>query len=156
MLRGAHINRATRQEVGRTAERMSKDLIARGTSPVRGVGRFKAYAAQRIDQSKYPNTPTIKRQFPQKKVRPVNLFLSGDYLSEFTYRIVSKGVELGFISPSRLTRKKFETHNEGKHPHVPQRKHLPDRSKNEELAVSIMREVRAIVRRRISDIIKRS
>lgn len=157
-LRGGLTNTKVKQDVGRTAERMAKEMIAKGTSPVRGEGRFKAYAAQRLNdrpkKSLYPNS--VRKKFPDKKVRPVNLKLSGDYLSEFTYRLLRKGVEIGFISPSNLTRKKFETHNLGKHKHVPQRKHLPDIQRNEQLAVSIMREIRSIVRRRISDIIKKS
>lgn len=65
-----------------------KVQIAKGISPIREKGRrFPAYK----DPSKYPGPKrgAIRRKYPDKKPRPVNLNLSGKFLSDLTYRVRS-------------------------------------------------------------------
>jgi hypothetical protein len=102
-----------------------KKQISLGYSPVKFKGRFTAYKFSRLGHG-YPRTPQLKAKFPNKKLRPVNLSLSGSYLNSFGVRKVKYGVfEVGIMKPSSLNKKMFETHNLGLHPHVPERKHLP-------------------------------
>lgn len=71
-----------------------QSLIAKGISPVRGEGRFTGYSES------YPSK-WHQRTYGKKK-RPVNLRLSGDMLSNLTYKIVKVGsrsaVEIFFKS----------------------------------------------------------
>ncbi len=124
---------------------------------MRGQGRFERYAAQRSNNpNAYPN------RIPGKKKRPVNLKLNGWYLS-FLNWFISKGeLNIGFSStsgkfnkPPRKLFDYFETHNEGKHPDVPQRKHLPNK-RGDQLKANIMRDIRLAYERAINRIIRKS
>jgi len=152
---------ATAKLVGETVKDMMLNLISKGISPVRGEGKFKAYAEQRLnDKTKYPKS--VKKKFPGKKTRPVNLSLSGELLKKFGWWI-SKGARglgkttwIGFKNPSKRTKDLLETHNEGRHKDVPKRQILPDFSQNEELAVSINRKIVEIYRKRVESIINKA
>lgn len=115
--------------------------INRGDSPVQGNSRFAGYAVDR-KKSQYPNSlypNSVKSKFPSKKRRPVNLQLSGSFMSRLDVRATSnkKIVKLGMFSMSTKQAKMFETHNEGKHKYVPQRKFLPTK-KGEQFKTAIM------------------
>lgn len=185
------ITKQVAKHMGLKTVRMAKDMISKGMSPVRGYGRFPAYAAQRASGSvkkargkfkskrardaatrlikeresgKYPWS--VMDRFPDKKVRPVNLFLNGWYLDHYTYwferrrtsrfsRSKNYSVIIGLSSsrdvysaPPPDVFKYFEAHNEGMHKDVPMRRHLPTRQ-GEEFAVSIMREIVRIVGERV-------
>lgn len=162
----------------------SKEAINSGLSPVRGVGRFAPYVAEdfrkfmnkqklkgksegakaqrknisnrtKLDIKKlYPYS--IQKKFPAKLLRPVNLELSGDFLSKLSWKTVSPAViKVGMYGMSEKQRKMFETHNEGTHKHVPQRKFLPTGEKDEYI-VSIMREVLNIFSEWVGKQIKKS
>lgn len=115
-----------------------KEMISKGISPIREVGRFPAYKHQRV-KGKYPANQ--KNNYPDKKQRPVNLTLSGEFLSALSYRVLigkKKGlwpVEIGYLkTPTIIDRlfrgkvsasKKEEGHREGvngqpKRPTIPQ------------------------------------
>ena len=194
------------EAIGKRAVSMAKKMIANGQSPVRNVGRFERYAAQRASASvvklrknfkskkaraastkliaqrekgKYPKTKDIQERFPSKKVRPVNLSLNGWYLSHLTYwlhksKLQKLGASLGVSASKFKTNYKisigfsgtegkktrvpkkvkqfFEAHNEGLNDKVPQRKHLPT-GQNEEFSVSIMREIKKIIERRVKNLV---
>jgi hypothetical protein len=117
------------QTIGDAVTDEMKRMIAKGISPVKGVGRFKAYAAQRSE---------AKTNYPvglPKKTRPVNLFLFGGYLEFIRWWLPSSKsyVGIGFSGETgkktaipKKIRDMFETHNEGSQPEVPRRKHLPN------------------------------
>lgn len=139
----------------------------------------KARAAARAlqvsrERGQYPLT--VRDKYPGKKVRPVNLSLNGWYLDHLTWWIAdkrsrvrkafrlkdtskNKTVSVGFSAttgqysaPPKEIKDYFATHNEGKHPHVPQRKHLPTRQ-GEKFASSIMREMKKIIERRVKNMV---
>lgn len=129
-------DRLTQREakiIGEATVYEMKKMIASGQSPVKGEGRFPAYAAQRKGKGRYPDS--VRKQYPSKRRRPVNLFLSGDYLKYLRWWLPpNKGhVGIGFTGntgkktgiPASI-RDKFLTHNEGQDENVPQRKHLPN------------------------------
>ena len=134
--------------LGRAVVREVKRDISVGKSPVARVRRFEGYKVDRISAADraaartgdraararvrrarienrfYPNS--VRNKFPQKRARPVNLELSGDYLDKLTHRrIAGSSIAVGFFAASRRTLDLFEAHNLGRHEHVPQRKHLP-------------------------------
>lgn len=108
-----------------------KDMISKGISPIREVGRFPAYKHQRV-KGKYPANQ--QKNYPEKKQRPVNLTLSRDFLSALSSRIIKSGtkgkfpVEVGYILGNRgevSASKKEQGHREGvngqpKRPTIPQ------------------------------------
>lgn len=159
-----------------------REAIAIGLSPVKGVGRFVAYAAQRkandvksfaATQSKnkqgyyrklasktakssglYPNS--VKGKFPGKQARPVNLSLNGSFLDTISFRSSDGVVEIGHIEPDQQTKNLFEAHNEGLNTknQVPKRKYLPNK-RGDEFLVGIMRTIKSLYQERIKQILKR-
>lgn len=135
LARTLKINENDALNIGGTTEKAMKKSIASGLSPVRGVGRFKRYSEQIGSKpSNYPKD--VRGRYPTKKTRPVNLYLNGWYLSHLThwFNKRSNTVGVGFsgsyekkTKPPKAVIDYFEAHNEGMHPHVPKRKHLPNK-----------------------------
>jgi len=69
-----------------------KRFISKGVSPVEGIGRFRQYSKN------YPES--VQGEYPAKRKRPVNLYLSGQMLSELKHKVRSgkfgKITEVGF------------------------------------------------------------
>lgn len=88
------INQKAAKEIAKTIIVEMKELIEDGKSPIAGRGRFPAYK----DTKKYPGR--VKKKFPDKKNRPVNLRLSGKFLSQLKETIspVQKRITIGFSS----------------------------------------------------------
>jgi len=177
-------------KVGRIVVKAVLEDIARGKSPVKGVGRFVGYKASRATKelrrdlriaefrggkrgkglrselrreikrtgsksSFYPNS--VKDEFPKKKIRPVNLELSGKYLKGIKHRRLRTDILLGFIGLRGLNRKLYEAHNLGKNTKkaVPQRKHWPSK-KSDQFTARIKRIIKNLYSRRIKAILKKS
>lgn len=131
-----------------------KHHIERGLSPVKGWGRFQGYKAQGAKNKKgYPYN--VQDEYPDKKVRPVNLKLSGKMQSAIEARPHPKapGFTIGIFNKEEL--KKAETHNEGTNPNVPQRKFIPT-AKGEEFTPTIMRTIKEVVRDIVAGIIDKT
>lgn len=145
-------NRKFQNKLGREVVGMVKDAVGVGLSPVKGEGRFPGYAADRIDKRKYPNS--VKKRYPNKQRRPVNLELSGDMLDAFKFKGIIGGVRLGMISASRRLKTIFKAHNatnDSKRP-FPRRAVIPD-AKGEEFSPKIMRRIKEIYLQRIREMI---
>jgi hypothetical protein len=141
-----------------------KDLISKGVSPIARKGRFDAYKwagaaakimkvarrlsgdrrakakqkAESLKKSKYPYS--VQKEFPNKRERPVNLYLSGAFLSDLVARPLVKGVAIGFRS--RLSELKEQGHREGVNGQ-PQRPIIPD--KGEDFSPSVYRRIVSVV-----------
>lgn len=122
------VNRLVYQETGYLIVKMMKDRIAKGLSPIEQQGRFPGYK----DPKKYP--AKVKGKFPSKRTRPVNLYLSGLFLSKLTSRVSpAKGqITIGFFDS--YGRKLEQGHREGANGQ-PSRPIIPESS--EALAKSI-------------------
>lgn len=108
--------------------------ILKGVSPIAEFGRFDAYkwvgranqatkisrrltgarktAAKNIAaqaKKKYPYS--VMKKFPDKRERPVNLFLSGEFLYDLEATPITNGVSIGFAT--RLSELKEQGHREG-------------------------------------------
>lgn len=118
---------------------LMKDFIAKGISPIEGRGRFPAYKgteaearlrstlrkgqskqvkklyrrqkaqAKSIKERSYPYN--VMRQYPQKRERPVNLWLSGDQMDDLEARSTSTGLSIGYWKAKSVLKEKG--HREG-------------------------------------------
>lgn len=156
----------TSRKIGTSVVRDLKKFISKGRSPIKRGSRFVAYASQRIKEKRnkrkrYPLS--VQDEFPDKRVRPVNLKLSGEFLKNLTWWRTRLGglLKIGMSKstgrrsrPSKKILAMFKTHNEGTHKDVPQRKFLPT-NRGEQLAVTIERNIKKISEKRINDIIRK-
>jgi hypothetical protein len=130
---------ATRIGIGVTSKML--DFISKGISPIQGAGRFPAYK----NPKKYPGDLKAKR--------PVNLYLSGDFLKSLDYREIktSSGyaTEIFYIGEES---KKEQGHREGAHGQ-PKRPTIPQG--REEFVVAIQRIITNLFKDRIAEVIKK-
>jgi hypothetical protein len=143
----ALITNRDKETIGNAAIDEMKRLILKGVSPIEEFGRFPGYKwvsranqalkvsrslsgarrararekAADIKNKKYPYS--VQKKFPDKRERPVNLFLSGDFLYDLIARAIPNGVEIGFAT--ELSEKKESGHRVGvnaqpKRPIIPQ------------------------------------
>lgn len=142
------VDNTTANAIGRTIAEEAKQNISEGLSPVRGYGRFERYK----DPKKYPGQlpPALK-----KNQRPVNLWLTGEMLKGYWYKISAKPntIEVGMVQGSAFAKEKAGYHQDGT-PNMAQRKLVP--SEDEEWSVSIMRKIRDLYGKRLQDLIRQS
>ena len=128
------------------------DSVSRGVSPVRGLGRFVAYSGA-SDRRKYPFS--VRSEYPNKKLRPVNLSLDGSMLSSIKSKIENDKLFVGIFGGKHELM--AETHNEGTQENsknkVPKRKFLPT-GRGEDFIVSIQRAIKDLFVKAIDDILK--
>lgn len=110
--------------------------------------------AGRVEQHGYPLS--VQDKFPDKKVRPVNLRLSGKMLEAIRFQFSRAKKQVRFYLVGKEANEKAETHNEGtQEPNVARRPFLPTRP-GEEFISSIMRDIIGLYRSRIESIIEMS
>ena len=85
------------RKIAQLAREKILDLVSKGISPIEGNGRFEAYKPKNKTKRTYPET--VKKSYPAKRRRPVNLELSGKFLRALkafpkTVNIIS----IGFFS----------------------------------------------------------
>lgn len=80
-----------RKELAKEAKKQVLASIAKGISPVIRQGRFKAYSTSYRNAIKAGRF----REFG-KKIRPVNLKLSGEMLKSIFTEVTARGVSIGF------------------------------------------------------------
>lgn len=150
----AKINQSDLKEIGTNGRDKMLQLVRRGISPIANWGRFREYkwagaikqiqaevgkrAAKKkvgsIKSSKYPYSKM--GEFPNKKVRPVNLTLSGKFLDNLLVKTRDRRVSIGFFSEPYD--KMEQGHREGANTQ-PQRPIIPEG--NEQLNASVFREM---------------
>lgn len=129
-----------------------KDNISRGFSSVRGVGRFVEYSGAKNPGNKTGYPFNVQKKFPSKRVRPVNLKLSGDMLSSLVSRVEGGTISIGIFD--KVEAEKAIKHNDGTEK-VPQRHFLPTK-KGEQFTISIQRQLKALMVEVLGRIIKRN
>ena len=181
------VNKRFQRGLGEALRKAVLDLVAIGKSPVKGQGRFKAYAADRKaapfrqrasrasklqlsesasrargrakelskKSSLYPNS--VKKKFPRKRKRPVNLELSSKMLKFINWKRKTGGIKFGLISAPSEIKDIFESHNDGTNEkrNVPRRAVIPSRN-GEMFAVSIQQLVRKKYLARIRQLLGRN
>lgn len=125
----SEFNKRDLKAVGNDVIKEMKDLISKGVSPIRQVGRFEAYK----NPEKYPKK--VIGRFPSKKQKPVNLSLSGNFLKSLNVLSSNNGkLTIGFNS--KLSEEKEQGHRDGANG---QRKRPIIPKSGEEFAVSIQK-----------------
>lgn len=111
-----------------------KKRVAKGQSPIQEQPRrFPAYK----NPKNYPDK--VRKRFPQKRRRPVNLYLSGKFLESLKYKVKTgkrPRITIGFFS--RKSKAKEKGHREGARGQ-PKRPVIPERS--EQFTRPILRAV---------------
>lgn len=127
-----------------------KAMIAKGITPIRGEPRFPAYK----NPDKYPGK-RLRKLF-RKRNRPVNLFLSGDFIRSLIHlknKVTRQGVYPVIGYSDDLSKRKESGHREGVHGQ-PKRPTIPDLKNGEEFAQRIQRIISLVFRERIRELIK--
>ncbi len=140
------IDGTTEKAIGRAIVDGAKELIESGQSPVRGYGRFEVYSDSYKDQIKGPYGKKLS-----KTVRPVNLYATGEMLDGYDFRRKDElTIEVGMVSGSDERKRIAGYHNDGTEK-MPARPIVPE--KDEEFAVSIMREIGEVYGTRLRKLI---
>lgn len=113
-------SRQDKLQIGLATIDAMEEMISKGQSPIQGFGRFPAYKAvaagnkilrggrattragrarrrglaQKTKRAGYPYT--VRHQYPSKRERPVNLYLSGEFMRDLDTRPRRRGIEIGF------------------------------------------------------------
>jgi len=115
------VTRSEADSIGQSAVATMKEMISKGLSPISGPDirqRFAPYkwaSAKKSERSgKYPWSKM--KQYPGKKVTPVNLKLSGGQLDDLAYEVKElagggTGVEIGYDDEQAI--KQESGHREG-------------------------------------------
>lgn len=136
------VDRRTQKDMAEAAIDGIKRQTSVGNSPVQGYGRFEAYSTQRG-----PVPDILKKRYPfnakaaGKKVRPVNLRLTGELMDKLSMRFEKNKILVGYFNPPRELKEKIDSAQNGEpEKNVPQRKFLP--GKGERFTESIMRRIK--------------
>ena len=145
----APIDKNSAKLAGIAAVEEMKRLIASGQSTIQGSGRFPSYKESYVARIKSSYQSRYR-----KTVRPINLKLTGDFLSNLTSKIVSRGTEIttevGFYD--NLSKLKEQGHREGANGQK-ERPIIPN--ENERFSASVRKAVADIYRGRISALAKK-
>lgn len=151
------VDNATANDIGRTVVESAKEMIAGGQAPIRGGNnRFESYKAQ-AKRSKKGYPYNVMKKYPGKKVRPVNLELSGSMLADYTFTLLRPNVIGVGIDPSLGSSDKnseIAKYHQNGTDKMAKRQIIPN--DNQEWAVSIMRAIKEIYGKRLADLIRRS
>ncbi len=99
-----------------TANKAAKKLVKIASKFGKGAKKAASAKAKQIRNqaeqqvlTKYPYS--VQHKFPQKRERPVNLFLSGKFLAALTYKISGRRLLIGYFDESQAV--KEQGHREG-------------------------------------------
>jgi hypothetical protein len=137
------VDRNTAKELGDSVRSEMLDMIQKGISPIRGNGRFPRYK----NPKRYPGD--------QKPKTPVNLRLTGEFLSSLSLRLYKSdsgfGIEVFYKGEENEV--KELGHRDGANGQ-PKRPTIPSR-RGEQFAARITRIIRDIFQSRINTILNR-
>lgn len=135
--------RADFKPVGKAIVDEMRGMIKKGVSPIKTRGRFPGY---KNPVKGYPTS--VKKKHPGKRIRPVNLTLTGDQLKNLTFKVKPsrRGQDLFVGYFDRESKLKEEGHRRGQN-RQPKRPTIPARNESfaSKVELTIRREVRAII-----------
>lgn len=143
-------DRQTAQTLGEAVIEQMKGLVSKGISPISGK-RFPGYKNQGTGKG-YPYS--VASKYPSKKDRPVNLFLSGDFMNSLDMRIKRESgsgyfPNIGFYDS--LSKDKERGHRDGANGQ-PERPIIPEGS--ETFSQTITRIIASTYRQMVRKILK--
>ena len=136
-------------KLGEIILKLMRSLISKGLYPIKGKGRFKAYK----DLKKYPKK--VRYKYPDKGDRPVNLWLSGDFIKSLdvdTFKFTKGGWGTKIRITGDKNKKKESGHRDGVNGQ-PKRPIIP--SGNEKFAKKIQVKILSFLDKQIGFIVKR-
>lgn len=147
------INRKDGNRLGRGVVEEIKNTTLKGGSSVRGGefgGRMPKYKPSYLD--------SIKRgRFPGKKIRPVNLRLTGDFMKSLKFKLAKTpqgfAPDVGYFN--RKSKQKEEGHREGAN-NQEKRPTIPEPKKGEKFGAKIDVFIRRFYRDTLRKLIKQS
>lgn len=139
------------KELGEAVVLEMKTMIAKGISPIRGVGRFPGYKHQGKD-GRYPKS--VMSKYPDKKQRPVNLHLTGEMLSSLVSKVVKGQVcpAVQIEYQSEISKNKEQGHREGVNGQ-PKRPTIPEGE--EQFAAKIQNLILSMYRKAYKDFVNK-
>jgi len=150
---------AETNKIGKNMVKAMKRLIAKGIFPIRGGGwpkRFPRYKRAN-DPRGYPNT--VKRRFPSKRKRPVNLKLSGAFMKDLGHKVLQGGkrgknirIEIGYDKAESILKEKG--HREGANSQ-PKRPTIPNPRRKERFAAKVRDEYFKVLLKKFDKITKK-
>jgi hypothetical protein len=136
------VDKATAAQVGVEVIEAMKALIAKGSSPIEGKGKFPAYK----DPDRYPGK--------RKPKRPVNLKLTGKFLDSLRAKVYQSrsgfGTEIGYLQSQQH---KEQGHREGANGQ-PKRPSLPS-ARGENFVESIVKIFSRIYKNKVREVTKK-
>jgi hypothetical protein len=148
----APVSQRDAKQIGKITLKEMKSLIKSGISPIRGIGKMPRYGGSYARQIKRKGYVSVKGKKVSKKMRPVNLKLTGAFLSNLKARVVKVasgfGVSIGYRKRSEQLKERGHremANNQAFRPTIPQS------DQNEEFSVRIQRAVIKV----LSEAIKR-
>lgn len=120
---------------------------------LRNLSRSASDEAKKSAQG-YP--VSVQDKFPQKKIRPVNLSLTGEYLNSLRYSFNRSKLSIRFFFAGKRANLLAETHNEGTQEPVVARRPVLPTADGQEFISSIMRAINTLYRNRLASIIEMS
>jgi len=131
------VTRDFARQIGRVIVKEMKRIIKRGVNPIKGWGKFPAYRGKYRKQIQKKGYVNVDGERVSKKLRPVNLKLTGKFLSTLTSK--AEPDKTGFSAVVRyktdLSEKKEDGHRTGhneqaERPTIPQKKLREDFQKS--------------------------
>ena len=121
------IAKTTANKLGKAIVDEMKNMIAKGSSPIRGHGKFSAYRGQYRKQIQKKGYVSVGGKKVSKKLRPVNLKLTGDFLKSLKSKAII--AKTGYMASIGFRGKKSQNkerghremaNNQGFRPIIPQ------------------------------------
>lgn len=142
------LDRTLARQISEAVVKEMKSLISKGISPIEPGGRFPGYKYQGV-KGKYPDSvaryPIGRPAYPSKRARPVNLFLSGAFLTALKSRVLDVGrkmrVEIGFFDDDQALKEDGHRQQSPSRPTIP----LPGESFSRKIQATIV----AILKQRL-------
>ena len=152
----APVDKTTAKKAAKGTLKEMKKLIASGTSPIRGNGKMPRYHGSYAAQIKKKGYVSVKGRKYDKKMRPVNLKLTGKFLDNLKSRVIKVssgfGISIGYRKKSEKLKERG--HREG-HNNQRIRPTIPQENRGEEFALRIQREFITILNEAIGKITKK-
>ena len=122
------ITNTTANKLGKTIVAEMKKMISKGISPIKGQGRFDAYKGEYKKRIAKYGYITNKDGKHSKRLRPVNLKLSGKFLKSLKHKVVKGrnggfGVSVGYRSKDSFKKERGhreKANNQAFRPTIPQ------------------------------------
>lgn len=150
----APLTRPVATKLGLQIIRQMKSSISKGKSTIKGRGAFPPYRGSYRKNIQKRGFISVNRKKVTKKLSPVNLKLTGDFLKALKFKIVTarigSGITIGFFKPEEILKEeghRKQKNKQAKRPVIP--------NQREQFSTTIQRIYLKVLNRQIRKIAKR-